>query len=383
MQRLCLIGSCDTKGDLLRRLRRMAAARGARTSIADMGLKGASRGGKEAAMRRAAERLAAELGRKRGCSFLAIGGGTGSWVALKAMASLPQGPAKALVTTLAFDPRPLVAGTDIVLVPSPVDLFGSNPFVDAALERGVAAALGVGERRKPAEAGEPMVAVTALGVVQRCAELVTDRLERAGHRTCVFHAAGENGRTLCRWLEEGRLLKGVVDLVPNDLQPLIGNLQGRGEGMNRLKAARRAGTPYLLAPGGLDFLTRPTEGLSSRERLRPRHVHGPTFTHVRTTGEQVKRAARFVAGELGGKRALSVVAVPEKGWSQANRAGRALSAPRIDGSFAGLVAEGGIPRERVLSVPAHINSAAFADRVAQAMEGLLVRRESRIARRAG
>ena len=266
-KKLCLIGSTDTKGNLLSYLRKKARARGIQARIIDSRLHGGGRSGKDGAMLKAAGRVKEKILRAGpGCAFLAIGGGTGSWIALQAMSALPQGVPKALVTTLAFDPRPYVAGTDIVLVPCPVDLQGTNQFLEAALDNGLDAVLGLHDRVDDSTSHEPMIAITALGVVQPCVDGVMEELERIGHRTCVFHAAGSNGATLAKWILGNKTIKAVVDLAPNDLHPLIGNGTGDGHAANRLAFAARTKTPYLLVPGGLDFLSRPTGRLSAGER---------------------------------------------------------------------------------------------------------------------
>ena len=379
MPRLCLIGSFDTKGDLLERLRSKARAKGLRAAqviSVDARLARVGQLGKEAAMHKAARRLESILARAGPkCAYLALGGGTGSWVALKALSALPLGTPKVMVTTMAFDPRPLVAGTDIVIVPCPVDLMGDNPFLDAALSTGLDAALGIGLRPSPAsiaESARPMVAITALGVVQRCVENVRERLEEEGHSSCVFHAAGANGRTLCRWIEEESFIKGVVDLAPNDLHVLFEGRKARGAtGMNRLKAAVRARIPYLLVPGGLDFVSRPTDGLTDNERRQPRSVHSPTFTHVRTTRAQVARAAGFVARELRGKRSAAAVVVPTLGWSLANHKGGPLAAPGKDGAFVKEMYASGMPADKVVTARSHVNDASFARLVARTMARML------------
>lgn len=374
MPRLCLIGSSDTKGRLLDRLAQKARARGVRPVMVDSKLSGMSHLGKDKAMRLAAgrvEKAMAKMGDN--CAFLAIGGGTGSWVALKAMSALPLGAPKVMVSTLAFDPRPMVAGTDIVIIPSPVDLVGDNCFVEAALDAGVNVALGLQRPPALAKSKQPMVAVTALGVVQRCVDTVVDALEKSGHRTCVFHAAGENGKTLARWIGTN-MVEAVVDLAPNDLHPLFGNCEGNTQGMDRLSVAIKAKKPYLFVPGGLDFLSRPTGGLTPAERKKASYVHSPAFTHVRTTRSQVARAARFVATKLGRKKSIARIVIPDKGWSYANRAGGPLAAPKIDDAFAARLLAAGMPEEKVIALPRHINDAVFAKSVARAMVAMLKER---------
>ena len=77
----------------------------------------------------------------------AIGGGTGSQIAIQILRSLPVDVAKVLITPLPFDPRGAVSDSRIILVPTLCDVQGLNPTLRDVLDQAGALIFGmVGEK---------------------------------------------------------------------------------------------------------------------------------------------------------------------------------------------------------------------------------------------
>ena len=266
---------------------------------------------------------------------IGLGGGTGTWVCIRAMEKLPFGWPKAIVSTLAYDVRPSIAASDIILIPSVADIQGLNPTLRRVLENAAAVMAGlVRSGREIENPGKPIIGITALGVTNPAVQGITERLNAAGCEVTTFHATGMGGRAFERWIADGRL-DGVIDLTTQELHGLsFGAPIVCGE--DRLQNAGRAGLPQVVVPGGLDFIARGRlECLSPDERSRPRFCHSPEYTHIRATREQVVTTARLMAERLDQASGPVAVVVPMGGFSEeGSRPGGAMRDPELCKAFA-------------------------------------------------
>ncbi|MBF2735911.1 MAG: Tm-1-like ATP-binding domain-containing protein, partial [Betaproteobacteria bacterium AqS2] len=128
--RVLLLATLETKAAEHGFLRDRLAELGAATETIDVSLGGAGEAWeparKMAALDAAAEQAAARLRAidAAGCVAVGVGGGTGAAVILRALRVLPALAPKILISPLPFDPRPAVADSSVILVPTLEDVCG-------------------------------------------------------------------------------------------------------------------------------------------------------------------------------------------------------------------------------------------------------------------
>jgi uncharacterized protein (UPF0261 family) len=201
-----------------------------------------------------------------------------------------------------------------------------------------------------------------------------DAIERDGYELVSFHAAGPGGVAYESWIEK-RMFAGAIDLTPHELTTeLFGGVATTRR--SRLTTAVRMGLPQVIAPGGLDFVSRgPIETLSADDRARPHVRHSPRFTHVRLDAAQMRTVARELATRLvTGDRTITgdraVVAIPMRGFSAEGRDGGALYDPVADRAFVDELRVAA-PALRIVEIDAHINDATFAQRAWELLRELM------------
>jgi uncharacterized protein (UPF0261 family) len=276
-------------------------------------------GDKTAQMTAAAGRARAELaalaadGRIQGA--VAIGGGTGTWLAARALDGLPLGFPKLLVSTVA---GPIAAeatgGTDITVMSSITDIAGLNPILRAVLIRAGRAIEAMSRPVPASTAGRKPIAMTLFGVTGAGGEVARGTLAAAGWDVAVFHANGTGGRTLEALAARGEF-SAVLDFSTTELiDELVG---GRcSAGPHRLEAAGAAGLPQVVVPGAMDVVN-----LGVPDRLPPRfagrikHLHRPDSVLIRSDATENAEVARVMAAKLNAARGPVRVVVPAGGFS--------------------------------------------------------------------
>jgi uncharacterized protein (UPF0261 family) len=360
--RVLLMGTYRTKGDALRSLHRAMEAHGLTVDTLDLSLAaGTDRvSGPEKVLlmqRRAAEASADVLRRCGDCvAAVGLGGGTGAEIVMGALQSLPATYPKILVSTLPFDPRPMVADSAITLVPTLCDIEGTNAMLEQVLENTAAAVAGLARARPVPRSGLRSVAVTTLGATGVAGGAVIAGLKAAGLEPVVFHANGFGGAAFARFLSEGRA-DGVIDLTTHELGRLrIAGAHVRMPG--RFSAA--AALPRVVLPGGLNFL-----GLGAVDTVAPAHLarphyrHTGQFTHVKLTEAEMAAQAAALAGLLNRAAAPCHVILPMGGFSHEDAPGGAIEDPALRGVLArGL--ERAARAYTVRRMDAHINDPEVA-----------------------
>ena len=252
-----------------------------------------------AAMSRGAAVLVPQLhaaGRLDG--ILAMGGSGGTSVACAAMRGLPLGVPKVMVSTVAGgDVSGYVGVSDIVMVPSIVDVAGINRISREVFSRTAAHICGMLETAVPPGDDRPLVAASMFGNTTQCVDDAKAILEQAGYEVLVFHATGTGGRTMESLVAAGRIA-GVLDITTTEwADQLVGGVLAAGT--QRLEAAARHGVPAVVAPGCLDmvnFWAPPTvpPAFASR-RFYP---HNANITLMRTTPDECRQLGQILAEKL-------------------------------------------------------------------------------------
>jgi uncharacterized protein (UPF0261 family) len=320
-----LLGTLDTKGDEYAFTRERLRLAGVDAIVIDVGVLGApafapdvdresvasagggdlaglvataDRGAALAVMAAGAEQIVRglfERGEIDGA--LALGGTGGTSLAATAFGALPLGFPKLIVSTAASGSTEQYVGeTDLVLMPSVVDIAGLNRISLPVLANAAAAMAGMVTAPPVFEQEvRPLIAASMFGVTTPSVTRARKRLEDLGYEVMVFHMTGSGGRAMESLIRQG-FFAGVLDLTTTELaDDLVGGVFSAGPG--RLTAAAEAGVPQVISTGALDMVNfGALDTVPERFRDRRLHVHNSSVTLMRTTpGETAELGARLAA----------------------------------------------------------------------------------------
>ena len=121
-----------------------------------------------------------------------------------AMRALPVGFPKVMITTMASgDVSAYLETSDIVMMPSVVDVSGLNSILRGVMERGAGAICGMVEAFSQKQDEKPTIVASMFGNTTSCVEHARSHLEESGFEVLVFHATGAGGRTMETLIESG------------------------------------------------------------------------------------------------------------------------------------------------------------------------------------
>jgi uncharacterized protein (UPF0261 family) len=329
-------------------------------------------------------------------AVIGLGGGSGTWLAATAMAGLPLGFPKLLVTTVAGrQSADLLEGSDVVVMPSITDIAGLNPILRRVLRRAARAiaAMAAPAEDQPAETqaaetqpaedqpaagraagtrgpGAPLIGMTMFGVTTVGGMVARQVLADAGYEVAVFHANGTGGATLERLAGAGELA-AVLDWTTSELTDELTG--GRcAAGPDRLEAAGRAGLPQVVVPGAVDVINLgDPAGLPDRFRGRPSHLHRADSILVRASAAESRAVGELIGAKLRAARGPAEVLVPLGGFSALDAPGGPFRDRAADESFlAGLTQAAG-PGVPVQTSEANINDPLFATACARRLLHLM------------
>jgi uncharacterized protein (UPF0261 family) len=394
-QTVLLIGTLDTKGQELAYVRDLIAARGHQTLVLDAGVLGdppwtpdvaardvadaggtpldvlrqqGDRGVALAVMARGAAALARSLHADgRVDAVLGLGGSCGTSIATAAMRALPVGLPKLMASTIASGQvAPYVGETDIAMLYTVVDVSGLNRISRRILANAAGAVAGMLDQPIPAASDRPLVAATMFGVTTPCVEHVRRRFEAAGYEVLIFHATGSGGRAMEGLINAG-FIRGVADVTTTEwADELVGGVLSAGP--DRLDAAARAGIPQVVSVGALDMVNfGPRATVPAAFAGRTLHVHNPNVTLMRTTAAECAELGRIIAAKLNRATGPTTVLLPRGGVSALDRPGQPFHDPDADAALFAALRRSLSPHIVVRELDAHINDAAFADAVADAL----------------
>ncbi len=301
---------------------------------------------------------------------MALGGGVGTWIGMKVMRALPFGLPKIMISTLPFDIRYHMGAKDIVVFPSVADILGLNPMLRRILRSAAGAMAGMAGLSEMPRSSKRVIGITALGVTTPLVMACRKILEDKGFEVAAFHANGVGGRAFEEWAGTG-MFTGVLDLTTHELTSLLfGGVATPNQ--NRLETAAIKGVPQVVAPGGLDFISKgPIDTLSQGERQKVHYRHSPMFTHVRVTSSEMEALARVVAEKLNRGQGPTAVVIPLGGFSDQGRAGGHIADNDADMKFVETLKNRLNKDIPVVEVDAHINDENFAQAVCSVLFQLL------------
>ena len=293
--------------------------------------------------------------------ILCMGGSRGTAIGTAAMRALPFGVPKVMVSTIASgDMRPYVSTKDITMVHSVTDIVGLNRMTKRLLTCAAGAVMGAVSADPGLEAsGKAFIAMSSMGGINRAVFRAQKTLEEKGFEVVAFHTVGTGGQAMEETIEKG-LIDGVLDLVTHELTDhLYGGFCDAGPA--RLEAAGRRGIPQVVAPGCLDFIVlSPPEKVPEGLRNRKVYRHTPEVGLVRTNKDEMATIGKVMAGKLNKALGPVIIAVPNRGFSPADRPGKPLYDPAADRAFVEALRQSLKPSVRIVEVDAHINDEVFA-----------------------
>ena len=296
--------------------------------------------------------------------IIGIGGGTSSLVATSIMKRLPFGLPKLMASPMAAHPAYIdkyVGTHDITMHHTVLDIVKMNPLLRAQIINAVGAICGMVEMSQGTEIkfDKPCVAISSFGFGEMAVQTALGMLEAAGFTPVVCHAQGKGDRAMEEMIRSG-VFHGVLDICTGGIIEHLfkGN---RDPGPARLTAAADTGIPMVLAPCGLDILSYGGRAdMLERTRERPQYVQDALRVQVRTTAEELRRAAELIAERLNRAQGPWTFLIPLQGWSSLDKVGRIIYDPVADAAFVQRLKERLDDPGRVKEVPLHLYTPEFA-----------------------
>ncbi|XP_047075614.1 toMV susceptible protein tm-1(GCR26)-like isoform X1 [Lolium rigidum] len=318
-----------------------------------------------------------------------LGGSGGTALIAPALRSLPLGVPKLIVSTVASgNTAPYVGTSDLVLFPSVVDICGINSVSRAILSNAASAAAGMvhGVLMASGESDETdtklTVGITMFGVTTPCANAVKDRLSKEGYETLVFHATGVGGKAMEELVRSG-FIQGVLDITTTEVADhIVGGIMACDE--TRFDAAIDKNIPLVLSVGALDMVNFGAhDTIPSAFAERKIHVHNEQISLMRTTVEENKKCAQFIADKLNKSFSRVTVCLPQKGVSAIDAPGMPFYDPEATSALLDELNTRITKTEnrQVKLLPYHINDPEFADALVDAFLSMDIKASGDITRK--
>jgi uncharacterized protein (UPF0261 family) len=332
--------------------------------------KNKDRGRAVEAMGNGAAAIVLELyNKKKTHGIIGMGGGGGTFIALKAMQTLPFGFPKLCISTLATKDLSMHIGSkDITLMPSVVDVAGLNSISKVVMNQGAAAIVAMAKAPILDNGGQTRsIAISVFGNTTLCVDKCTQLLKDRGHEVLTFHSVGVGGRTM-----EGLTMDGcfsaILDITTTELaDELCGGICSAGP--DRLTAASKMGIPQVVVPGCLDMVNfGPLETVPDKYRDRQLFSWAPDVTLMRTNEQENRILGKRIAEKLNRSQVPVTVLLPMGGLSKIGGPGEIFHNPAIDRELFHSLKKYLNKNIKIIEVDSNINTEDFAE---QAVKYLL------------
>ena len=306
---------------------------------------------------------------------LSFGGTGGTSLVAPGMRQLPIVIPKLIVSTVASGDTSVYVGTsDIMMMPSIVDVSGLNKISKRIFGNAVSAMAGLLNYRFETEEDEhPLVAATMFGVTTPAVNFAREYLEKNGYEVLVFHATGIGGRTMESLVSDG-YFTGVLDLTTTEwADELVGGILNAGE--HRLEAASLAKIPQVVSLGAMDMVNfGPFDTVPDQFKNRNFYKHNPTVTLMRTTVEENEKLGKIIASKLNLAKSETILVIPNGGFSAIDVKDGPFHCPEADKALIDSIKKH-LTNESVKLIEKEqaINDKAFAEFSAQQLINLMKR----------
>lgn len=262
---------------------------------------------------------------------VAMGGGGGTFVGLRAMQGLPIGVPKICLSTVATkDLSTQVGPRDVLLMPAIVDIAGLNGISMMQISQAAGALKGMivapilTETQK-----QGRVAISIFGNTTPCVNHCTELLGAAGYDVLTFHAVGSGGRAMEALIDDG-YFDAVLDVTITELaDELCSGICSAGP--DRLTAAVRRQIPQVVVPGCLDMINFGSiDSVPSQYHDRKLFSWAPDVTLMRTSADEYRHLATEIAEKLNHAEGRVAVVLPTLGLSIVGAEGGEFHEPQTD-----------------------------------------------------
>lgn len=312
--------------------------------------------------------------------IISFGGSGGTSLVAPAMQTLPIGVPKLMVSTMAAgDISPYVGTSDIMMMPSIVDVSGLNSISRQIFKNAVFAMAGMlhFESHEQVSEKKPLIAATMFGVTTPAVTTAREYLEARGYEVLVFHATGSGGKTMEALIAAG-FIDGVLDLTTTEwADEIVGGVLNAGP--HRLEAAALAGVPQVVSVGALDMVNfGPFESVPEKFNQRLLYKHNPTVTLMRTTKAENQLFGEKIAEKLNLAKGDTELILPLKGLSGIDVEGELFYGPDEDKClFEAIKANLDQDKVTLIERDEAINDPGFAEFAAQQLIELIENKERR------
>lgn len=302
--------------------------------------------------------------------IISMGGSGGTSIVAPGMRLLPIGVPKVIVSTMASGNVEQYIGTsDIILMPSIVDVAGLNSISILIFTNAVCALIGMltikDQIATPSYEKKPTIAATMFGVTTPCIDIAKEYLENNGFNVLVFHATGTGGKAMEN-LIDGGFIDGVLDITTTEwCDEIVGGVLGAGP--HRLEAASRKGIPQVVSVGAVDMVNfGPIDTIPKEFQGRNLYQHNPTVTLMRTTVEENRQIGDKIAEKLNLSHKNTALFLPLKGVSMIDVEGQAFYGKEEDEALFSILRKK-IDKDKVTiyELDCNINDSEFALAAAQ------------------
>jgi uncharacterized protein (UPF0261 family) len=300
-----------------------------------------------------------------------MGGSNGTMIGTSGLQALPVGVPKVMVSTVASgDTKPYVGISDIVMIPSILDVAGVNRISAKIYSNAVGAIIGMLEAEVPPIDTKPLITASMFGntttLVNQCKHL----LEQKDYEVLVFHATGTGGKTMEYLIGQG-YITGVLDITTTELaDELVGGVLSAGP--TRMDAAAKWALPQVVAPGCLDmvnFWGPATVPEKFKDRLF--YYGNDNITLMRTTPEENENLGRILAEKINRSKGEVAVFLPLKGVSELDAPGKEFWWPEADQALFDAIKQYTNPDIPIYELDCNINDPEFADAVTKKLMELI------------
>lgn len=298
-------------------------------------------------------------------AVLSFGGSGGTALVTPAMRLLPLGIPKVMVSTMASgDVNRYVGTSDIIMMPSIVDVAGINRISKMVFDNAILAVYGmlIGKAILPKQdcKNKPLIAATMFGVTTPCITKAKSFLEEHGYEVIVFHATGTGGKTMERLIENG-FFKGVLDITTTEwCDEVVGGILAAGP--KRSEAASLHGVPQVVSVGAMDMVNFGTRNtIPEKFNGRNFYQHNPDVTLMRTTIDENVEIGKRLSEKLNMATGKTALLLPLKGVSEIDAEGKVFWGENEDKALFRTLKEN-IQSDQVeiIEINNHINDDEFA-----------------------
>lgn len=390
------VATMDTKGEELAYVKDCLAAGGTQVTMVDVGTAGpptvtpdvsrsqvvgadsggqtyTDRGEAVAAMSQSLTSfLLQEHAAGRVAGVIGIGGSGGTALISAAMRALPVGLPKMLVSTVASgNTAPYIDCSDITMMYSVVDVAGLNVVSRKVLANAAHAMAGMVQHSSQVQPSRPALGMTMFGVTTPCVTRVRESLEAQGFDALVFHATGSGGRAMEK-LVDGGLIGGILDITTTEVaDEIAGGVFAAGP--KRFDTIIERKVPCVMSLGACDMVNfGAPDTVPEKYKDRLFHVHNQQVTLMRTTPDENRQIANWIADKVNRSTSPITILIPEGGVSMLDAPGQAFHDPEANAAlFDELEARVEQTEQRkIVRLPHHINDDAFADSLVETFLGL-------------